>query len=162
MKKYGWFTALAALILALGSLATAQAAIIPPGGEGQIGIGAVVMLNQLPLYEAPSESSKVMGVLHTGNIIIVVSQKDGWAECVLSDAEDAGPRVWAKAEYLCLDPGFFMTEEATPVYAWNDTAAPRIDQVEEFTLLPLLKQDGEWLVVCLQGGTGWIHYTQAE
>ena len=157
MKKITHFTIVLALILALCSISTAYAMIIPPQGFGQIGISSVVMMNNLPLYEAADESSKVLETLETGRHIIVLEQADGWAKCTLSDSVDETREGWVKAEYIIIDNAWFMTEAETPVYAWNDTAAPQFDLLEEGTLLPLLKEDGDWLVVSLNGASAWIH-----
>ena len=35
--------------------------------------------------------------------------------------------------------------------------APKVALLDKDTLLPILKDDGEWLVVSLRGATGWIH-----
>ncbi len=50
-----------------------------------------------------------------------------------------------------------MTEKKTPVYAWNDTAAPKVALLDADTSLPILKEVGEWYVVSLRGAAGWIH-----
>ena len=160
MKKYVCIAVMALLMLVMGSTEFVQAAIIPPSGEGQIGIGAVVACEELTMYETADDSSKVVLMLGFGDHIIVVRQADGWAECVRSDSEDA-PRGWVYADSLMIDPAFYLTETRTPVYAWNDTAAPKAAMLDEYTLLPVLKIDGEWVVVTLRGATGWI-YTGAE
>ena len=157
MKKVTFLTLLLALVLALGSLCTVQADLIPPQGMGQIGIGAIVLMNGMPVYEKPDDASKVMETLETGSHIILLSQDDGWAECTLSDAVDAGPAGWVKTEYLLVDNAWYLTEATvTPVYAWNDTEAPIIDLLDEYTLVPVLKEDGDWLVISLRGATAWI------
>ncbi|MBO4367177.1 MAG: hypothetical protein J5859_00575 [Clostridia bacterium] len=162
MKKYTWLTILTVLVLTFGSVFTAQAMIIPPQGEGQIGIQAVVMLNELPVYETPDTSSKVVEILQSGSLIILMKQENGWAECCLSDDVNAAPAGWVNTEDLLIDPAWYMTNEETPVYAWNDTEAPVFEVFEDTTLLPILNNDGEWLVVSLNGASAWIHKTEAD
>ena len=156
MKKYAWLTILLVMSLLLGSIGFAHASIIPPRGEGQIGIGAIVVCEETAMYETDDTSSKVVLTLGFGDHIIVVEQAGEWARCVRSDSEDA-PHGWVSAENLMIDPAFYMTEGKTPVYAWNDTAAPKEAWLDEYTLLSVLKIDGDWIVVPLNGATGWIN-----
>ena len=98
MKKYSRFAILTVLVLALGCIGTANAIVIPPQGAGQIGISAVVMLNDLPVYAAPDASSKVLMTLETGRHVIVLEQADGWAKFTLSDSVDETFEGWADAD----------------------------------------------------------------
>ena len=163
MKKHAWLTILTALILTLGSIGAASAEILPPSGEGQIGLQAVVLCDTLTLRAEPSTSSKALQTLQYRDLINVTEQKDGWARCVLGDSEDS-PVGWVNADYILIDPAWYRTEAKTPVYAWNDTSAPKVallDVNTEFldpeTFLPILKEEGDWLIVSLRGATGWIH-----
>ena len=61
-----------------------------------------------------------------------------------------------KSDYLAIDPAWYRTDKATPVYAWNDTAAPKVGLLDKDTVLPILKDDGGWIVVGLRGASGWI------
>ena len=162
MKKYSRFAILTVLVLALGCIGTANAIVIPPQGVGQIGISAVVMLNDLPVYAAPDASSKVLMTLETGRHVIVLEQADGWAKFTLSDSVDETFEGWADADSLLIDNAWYFTGEETLVYAWNDTEAPVFEIFEEGTLLPILKDDGEWLVVSLNGASAWILKTEAD
>ena len=155
MKKFICLTLMAALMLMLAGIGTVQAAIIHPSGMGQIGIGAIVVCEKLTMYESKDASSRAVLELGFGDHIIVINQADGWAECVRSDSEDA-PHGWVKAADLLMDPAFYFTEAVTPVYAWNDTSAPKAAVLDEYTIVPVLKMDGDWAVVSLRGATGWI------
>ena len=157
MRKYGWLSFLAALMLLLGSMGLAQAEIIPARGEGQIGLQAVVLCETLTLREEPSASSKAVKTLHYGDQIIVQPETGGWAACFLSDHVDGGRAGWVSEDYLAIDPAWFRTEEATPIYAWNDTMAPKVALLDPNTTLPILKDEGEWLIVSLRGAAGWIY-----
>ncbi len=161
MKKHVWLAIVIALILTIGSIATVQAAILPPHGEGQIGLQAVVLCEELGLREKPGTSSKVIEKLQYGDLPIVIEQKDGWAYCALGDAEDS-PSGWINAEYIAVDPAWYQTEAKTPVYAWNDTAAPKVALLDKDTTLPILKEDGDWLIVSLRGAVGWIQKSEAD
>ena len=157
MKKTAWLTLLTALILALGCIGMAQAEIIPPHGEGQIGLQAVVLCEQLTVRQDPNASSKTTQTLKYGDLIIVDKQADGWASCFVSDSVDASAAGWVNADYIAIDPAWYRTEGKTPVYAWNDTSAPKVALLDANTTLPILKTEGDWLIVSLRGATGWIH-----
>ena len=63
---------------------------------------------------------------------------------------------WVNADYIAIDPARYRTEAETPVYAWNDTKAPKIGLLDKDTILPILKEEGDWLIVSLRGAVGWI------
>ena len=153
MKKMILFAlALAMLLIA----AAAQAEIIPPHGEGQIGLRAAILCEKLTLREAPRSDAGIIDELTNNDFIIVTKQMDGWAEIMRSDSEDAGIAGYVNAEYLMIDPAWYRTTGATPVYAWNDVTAPKVGLLDADTTLPILKDEGEWLIVGLRGATGWI------
>lgn len=165
MKKYGWLTLLAALILALGCIAAVQAEIIPPYEPGQqIGYPAVVLCEKLTLREKPGSSSKAVQTLNYGDLPIVVGadqpggakKENGFVYCTLGDSEDS-PCGWLNADYIFINPAWYVTEKSTAVYAWNDTAAPKVALLDKNTRLPILKEEAEWYVISLRGATGWIH-----
>lgn len=156
MKKHVWLVILTVMIMIIGSMMTVQAEIIPPYGEGQIGLSAVVLCENLTLRQAPGANAGVLDTLHDGARIIVSEQKDGWAHIFTGDSEDSA-EGWVKADYLAIDPAWFKADSATPVYAWNDTSALKVGLLDKDTVLPILKDDGEWLVVGLRGASGWIH-----
>ncbi len=161
MKKTIRMTVLTVLVLVLGSMGIAQAEIIPPHGEGQIGLQAVVLCESLTMRREPAASAKAVRTFRYGDLPIVVEQKDGWAYCVEGDSEDA-LAGWVNADYLAVDPAWYRTEQKTPVYAWNDTAAPKVALLDEGTVLPILKDEGEWLVVSLRGAAGWIRKSAGD
>ena len=82
--------------------------------------------------------------------------RNGWAKIFVSDDVDAEPAGWVNAEYLAIDPAWYRTEGKTAVYAWNSTSALKVALLDKDTTLPILKDDGVWLVVGLRGATGWI------
>ena len=155
MKRYAWLTILTALILALGTLGVARGEIIPPHGMGQIGLQAVVLCDSLTLRQEHSASSRALQTLHYQDLPIVMEQANGWAYCVLGDSEDAASG-WINADYILIDPAWDRTEAKTPVYAWDDTSAPKVALLDANTTLPILKDEGGWLLVSLRGATGWI------
>lgn len=159
MKKHIRTIILALLVLVLGSAAAVHAEIIPPYGEGQIGLTAVVLCEELTMRKEPGASSAAVRVLPYGSRISLPYGRqinsNGWAYCVLGDSEDADSG-WVNADYLAIDPAWYRTDSKTPVYAWNDTAAPKIALLDRDTTLPVLKEDGDWLVVSLRGASGWI------
>ena len=162
MKNKTRLMILTLAVVILGSFAAVRAEIIPPQGEGQIGLQAVVLCESLTVRAAPARDAAAVRTLPYGAVIAVQEQTDGWAECFVSDAVDAGPSGWVSTDYIAVDPAWYRTVAATPVYAWNDTAAPKVALLDRDTTLPILKEDGEWLVVSLRGAAGWIRKSAAD
>ena len=162
MKKYAGLTILTVLMLALGSVKRVQAEIIPPYGEGEKGFQAVVLCDSLTVRRERSSSAKAVKTLRYGDTLAVQKPVDGWAECCLSDTVDASRAGWVNADYIMIDPAWCRTEKNTSVYAWNDTSAPKVALLSKNTTLPILKEDGEWLIVSLRGATGWIRRSDVE
>ena len=164
MKKYVWLTILTALFLSLIFSGVVHAEIIQPYGPGQqIGYPAVVLCETLTLREKPSSSSKAIQTLSYGDRPIVVGadlpagpkEENGFVYCTLGDAEDA-PCGWVNADYIVINPAWYVTENSTAVYAWNDTAAPKVGLLDKETRLPILKEEDGWYVISLRGAVGWI------
>ena len=165
MKKVGWLMLLTALILLLGCIGVAHAEIIPPCGPGQqIGYPAVVLCEELTLREKPSSSSKALQTLKYGDLPIVigadlpagVQKENGFVYCTLGDSEDS-PCGWINADYIVINPAWYVAEKKTTVYAWDDAAAPKVALLDKDTRLPILKEEGDWYLVSLRGAAGWIH-----
>ena len=157
MKKYTWISLLTALVLMLVSVAAVHAEILPPYGEGQIGLQGVVLCESLTVRKSPNTSAEAVKKLHSGDFVIVYEQSDGWAKIFLSDDVDAQPAGWVNADYLAIDPAWYRTEGKTTVYAYGDTSAPKVALLNGGVTLPILMDAGEWLVVGLRGASGWIH-----
>ncbi len=162
MKKNAWLAMLAVLVLVLGSMGMAQAEIIPPQWGGQFGDQAVVLCESLTVRQSRSTSSKAVTTLEYGRVLSVLSVKNGWGECILSDDVNASPAGWVNVDYLAFNPAWCRTEAKTPVYAWNDTGAPKVALLDAGTSLPILKDDGTWLVVSLRGAVGWIRRSDVD
>ena len=164
MKKQNWLMILTVLVLAAGCMGSAGAEIIPPYGDGQYGLTAAVLCEELTLREAPDNSSKAIRTLYYGQTISITNQEGGWARAIIGEGEDA-PWGWVNADYIIIDPAWYRTEKKTPVYAWNDTAAPKVALLDintayfmdRNTYLPILKEEEDWLLVSLRGAVGWIH-----
>jgi SH3-like domain-containing protein len=155
MKKRIWLPVLTSIILVLGSVAPAYAEILPSRGFGQIGLTSYVLCDSLSLYEKPDTDSKVVETLEYGKMIIVTDEADGWARCVLGDSEDS-ESGWVKSDFIAIDPERYKTEDWTPVYAWGSTKANKVALLSADTTLPILKNEGDWVVVSLRGASGWI------
>jgi len=164
MKKNGWLTILTVLILAVGCAGTAYAEIIPPYEPGQqIGYPAVVLCETLTLREKPSASSRAVKTLVYGDLPIVVGadrpkgtmEENGFVYCTLGESEDS-PCGWINADYIFINPAWYVTEKKTAVYAWNDTAAPKVALLDKNNRLPILKEEDDWYVISLRGAVGWI------
>ena len=161
MKKHGWLLILTVLALVSGCFGTVQAEILPPHGEGQIGLQAVVLCESLTMRQEPRTDSKAVETLQYGDWPIVIKQSDGWAYCADGDSEDSNTG-WINTDYIIIDPAWYRTDEATPVFAWNDTSAPKVALLDKGVTLPILKDEGYWLVVSLRGASGWICKTASD
>ena len=155
MKKIARLTILAVLVMMIGSIVSAQAEIIPPYGEGQIGLTAVVLCEELTLRMGSDSSAPAVKTLKNGSRIIVDRQVDGWAHCFLGDSEDA-TEGWVNADYIIIDPAWYVTEGKTPVYAWDSTGAPKVALLDGGNTLPIVADEGDWLIVSLRGAVGFI------
>ena len=165
MKKFGFPAILTALVLTLGCIGTAHAEIIPPYEPGQqIGYPDVVLCERLTLREKPNAASKAVQTLNYGDRPIVIGadlpagpkEENGFVYCTLGDSEDS-PCGWIKSDYIVINPAWYVAEKETAVYAWNDTAAPKVALLDKDTRLPILKEEGDWYVISLRGAAGWIH-----
>ena len=152
MKKFALLTV---LILMIASISSAHAEIIPRYGEGQIGLTAVVLCEELTVRQGSTTEAPVVTKVGYGSRIIVDRQADGWAHCFLGDSEDSDSG-WVNADYIAIDPDWYRTEGKTPVYAWNDTLAPKVALLDANTILPILSDEGAWLIVSLRGAVGWV------
>ena len=133
-----------------------SASIIPPGGPGQIGFSSVVLCDSLSAHRDPDFSSPSVQTLHYGDKIIVMDTVNGWAQAALSDDVDGVP-VWVNEDFIAVDPAYYRTEEDTAVYAWADTGAKKVALLDPGTTLPILRDDGDWIIVSLRGAAGWIN-----
>lgn len=166
--KKKWIMLAVALALLLNASGACRAEILPPFGEGQIGLLAAVLCESLTVRKEPSASSEAVKTLKYRDLINVTELTDGWAFAFLGDEEGAASG-WVNADYIVIDPAWYRTEARTPVYAWKDAAAPKVALLEANTVfldpdtfLPILKDEGDWLIVSLRGATGWIQKTDAE
>ena len=164
MKKHGWLMVLTALIVVLGGIGVAHAEIIPPlGPNQQIGYPAVVLCEKLTLRKEPSASAKAIQTLNYGDEPIVINadlpegpqEENGFVYCTVDDSEES-PCGWIDASYIYINPAWYVAEQGTVVYAWSDTAAPRVALLEDGARLPILKEEGDWALVSLRGAVGWI------
>ena len=162
MRKRIWLAVLLSVILSCAGTARIRAEILPAQGEGQIGYQAVVLCESLTVRQERSASSKAVETLHYGDTFAVQDRWDVWASCFTSDDVDAGQTGWVNSDYIIVNPTWYRTDDTTPVYAWNDTMAPKVALLSKGTVLPILKDEGEWLIVSLRGATGWIYKSASD
>lgn len=161
MKKLALMMVLALMVLC-STAGVSRAEIIPAYGPGQIGLEAVVLCESLTVRASRSTNAAAVQVVPYGTRFSVQNEGDGWAQAFLSDAVDAGPSGWVSMDYIAIDPAWYRCDAATPVYAWGDTDAPKVALLSKGDSLPILKDEGDWLVVSLRGASGWIRKTAAD
>ena len=150
---------LIAVLLALLLCGNAFAEVIPPEGMGQIGYEAVVLCQSLTVRSERSTGARAVATLRTGERFATMNDVDGWRDCFLS--ENGGRSGWVKAEYVVVNPAWYVTDRATPVHAWGEDSAPLVGLLDPGERHPILKAAGEWLVIGLRGASGWIHAPKA-
>lgn len=162
MRKRIWLAILLSMILTFADVESIHAEILPARGEGQIGYQAVVLCESLTVRQDRSASSRAVKTLHYGDTFAVQDSWDGWASCFTSDDVNAGQTGWVNSDYIIVNPTWYRTDDATPVYAWNDTMSPKVALLSKGTVLPILKDEGEWLIVSLRGASGWIYKNASD
>ena len=161
MKKS--FILLAAAATLFGTVSISSAEILPPHGPGQqIGASAVVLCESLTVRREPDASSEAAETLSGGDRVMVMDMEDGWAHIATSDAVDAEPPGYVNEDYLAIDPAWYVTDDSTVVYAFDDVNAPRVALLDPGTRLPILKDKGDWVVVGVHGASGWIPKTDED
>ena len=159
MLKKLWVPA-SALLIYFVIITAAKAEIIPPFGQGQTGLQAVVLCESLTLRKDRSASSEAIQAIPYGSLIVVQTVEEGWAYCAAS--EGAGPAGWVKSDYLAIDPAWYVCDETIPVYAFGDHMAPKVALLSRGDKLPILKNEEDWVVVSLRGAAGWIYKTAKD
>ena len=156
MKRFVCLTVLMALVMMLAGVAVVHAEVLPRYGKGQIGLTAVVLCEELTLRPEPNAASGTVMKLKYGDLIIVDRETDGWAHCFRGDSEDSASG-WVNSDYIKIDPEWYRTEAKTPVYAWDNTLSYKVALLDADTTLPILSNQGDWLIVSLRGAVGFIH-----
>ena len=149
MKKLLVFVLMLCLLCAC-----AQADVIPPYGMGQIGFQAVVLCQSLTVRSERSASARAVATLRCGDTFATMSDVDGWRDCFLS--ETGGRTGWIKADYVIIDPAWYTVERSTPAFAWNAGDAYRVGLLDAGTKYPILKTEGDWLLIGLRGAAAWV------
>lgn len=156
---------LLSLLLCFLLISSAQATILPAEGiqqgflsfTGMEGRRAVVLYESLSVCDA--REGKKIATLQFGDHFIVTESWDGWATCYAADGSVTG---WVRADYIMIDPAYYVTDDDTPVYAWGNALAPRVALLEKGEMLPILLDRDEWVVVSLRGAAGWIRKTPRD
>lgn len=159
---------LSALLLVMILLAgNACATIIEPRGvdlEFKLSTGieakrAVVLCRSLSARSDRKDNAKKMQTLTAGDTFLTWESWDGWMNCFYSDGRDP---AWVRNWYVIEDPAYYITDEQTAVYAYDDTTAPRVALLAKNEELPIIKETDEWCVVSLRGAAGWIKKTPKD
>ena len=139
------------LLLLLCWPCLALATVQPPSG-GKTG---VVLCETLSLCR--EREGKSFATLRDGDKVTVLDSFDGWAQCTVS-----GKTGWLRADYLIVDPAWYITDGQTSVYAYGDSMAPHVALLAKGEKLPILLDSGDYLVVSLRGAAGWVRKTPAD
>ena len=156
------FLIIFAVALSLALCASAGAEISHPVGPGQMGYKAVVISKNISVRPTPNANAKAVKRLSYGDQMTVMSAGRGWCEVYLSETE--GLTGYAQETYILVDPAYITIEESTPVYAWKDTKAKRVGLLTkgEKEIYPIIRMEGDWLLISLRGAAGWILRPEGE
>ena len=83
-----------------------------------------------------------------------MSLGNGWCEVFLSETE--GVSGYVLEDYIELDPAYLTTEESTPVYAWKARDAKRVGLLGRGETFPIIRMEGNWMLISLRGAAGWV------
>ena len=148
------FLVICAVVLSLVICATAGAEIIHPAGPGQMGYDAVVLSKNISLRPTTNANAKAVKRLNYGDRMAVMSVGNGWCEVYLSETE--GLSGYVLETYILIDPAYITIEESTPVYAWKATNAKRVGLISKGETYPIIRMEGNWLLISLRGAAGWM------
>ena len=150
MKKVG--ICLALILTMVCSVAFGE--ITHPIGPGQMGYDAVIISKNISVRPTMNANAKAVKKLNYGDHMAVMSLGNGWCECYLSETE--GVSGYVLEDYILIDPAYITTEEPTPVYAWQAQNAKRVGLLGRGETFPIIRMEGDWLLISLRGAAGWI------
>ena len=150
MKKTG--ICLFLVIMMISAVAFGE--ITHPIGPGQLGYDAVVISKTVSVRPTQNANAKAVTKLNFGDHLAVMSLGNGWCEVYLSETE--GLTGYVMEDYIVIDPAYITTEESTPVYAWQATNAKRVGLLGRGETYPIIRMEGNWLLISLRGAAGWI------
>lgn len=146
-------------LVAMMLAASASATVLPPEGiaagylsfTGIEAYRAVVLCESLSVCDEPE--GKAIDTLYFADTFMTRDARDGWADCAYADGSKTG---FVRSDYIAVDPAYYLTDAQTAVYAYGNTAAPRIALLDSGIKLPIIAEQGGWYVVSLRGASGWI------
>ena len=149
-----------AAVMSLALCASALAEIAHPAGPGQLGYEAVVLSKNVSLRPTTNANAKAVKRLNYGDRMAVMPIGKGWCEVYLSETE--GLSGYVLEDYILIDPAYIIIEESTPVYAWKATNAKRVGLISKGETYPIIRMEGNWLLISLRGAAGWILRPEGE
>lgn len=150
MKKTGICLVLVLILISAAALGE----VTRPLGPGQLGFDAVVISKSISIRPIQNSNAKAVRKMNYGEHMPVMSLGNGWCECFLSETE--GVSGYVLEDYILIDPAYVTTEEPTPVYAWQAQNAKRVGLLGRGETFPIIRMEGDWLLISLRGAAGWI------
>jgi hypothetical protein len=148
------------LILCLAGFAFPSAAEIePPRGQVEFfnnlyGWNCVVLCEELTAREGPSFEAAKAATIYYGDEFVSTKQEGEWRN--IRVLRDGSKFHWLRAEYVLVDPAYYVTERETPVYAYDGTDSPRVALLGAGERLPIIKETDSGYIVSLRGASGFI------
>ena len=142
-------------LLMLAAAATAGLGeITHPYGVGQNGYEAVVISKNVTVRATQNTNAKSVKRLNYGERFAAMPVGNGWCEVYLTETE--GLDGYVLEDYVLLNPAYITTEESTPVYAWQARNAKRVGLLGRGETYPIIRMEGNWMLISLRGAAGWI------
>lgn len=135
------------------------AEIRPPQGDyplspGVSGKQCIILCEEISLREKPSFDASIVDTFAYGTQFTTSLQHDGWINFV--STRDGSSYNWVRAEYVLIDPAFYITEKETPVYAYDGADSLRIALLDADMELPIIKETSAGYFVSLRSASGFI------
>ncbi len=149
---------------------TGIAEILPPDGihssfyefTGIETMPAVILCESLTVYDDREGRGKAVVTLlgaEGKKLLPVIDNWDGWAQIYYNDGNSIG---WVRSDYLMFDPFYYLTHQGTAVYAYPEHLSPKIAYLEKGEKLPIIKDNGDWVLVSIRNAAGWIKKTPQD
>ena len=126
-------------------------------GEWDGALRGYVLCNTLTLRSEPSDSAPAICTLDYGAKLYVgfpAEDNDEWYDATyMADVHASG---YVKIAYVLLEPYWFESDAATPIYAYPSEDAERVALMPRGKRVAVIRETDDYYVVSLRGAAGFI------
>ena len=116
-----------------------------------------MLCNTLTLRSEPSDSAPAICTLDYGAKLYVgfpAEDNDEWYDATyMADVHASG---YVKIAYVLLEPYWFESDAATPIYAYPSEDAERVALMPRGKRVAVIRETDDYYVVSLRGAAGFI------